>query len=419
MDADSWQHLGLDFPTKIQLQTINLCNYACGMCPYPDLGEGRSKQLLSEALYTKLLEELAERRRDVQLCLMLQNEPLLDRRFVDFVARANAHPFVSRVATVSNGSVLDHATLDRLMTFERFQLTISVNATTRERYHEVHGRDRFDAIVGLLEGWQGPRDRVVLSCVVSADHPDDFVEFERHFRPLGYRVRLVPMSTRISAKPLNRAVLEVIPQFGRCRYPLDTMTILADGRVVLCGQDWRHSSAFGSIAEQTLAEIWNSPALSEVRQAVVSGRLREVPGCSSCDYPMRSAQRVALEHEISGAPPPALASRILPHRSHLRHADGSTTPIAIQEINADGTIVLYSKELPAESSGAVEFVMCFAYENGYFSEMPCRARLSPAELRSRGVLRAFRAELDSADPRFALFGWYSEDWRMSRPGGVC
>lgn len=419
MSVDTWDSLGLDFPSKIQLQTINLCNYACGMCPYPELARTRPKQLLADELYHKLLAELRERKREVQLCLMLQNEPLLDRRFVDFVARANEHPFVSRVASVSNGSVLDRETLDRLTSFDRFHLTISVNATERGRYRDVHGRDRFEAVRALLDGWTGPRHKVVLSCVVSADRPRDFVDFERYWQPLGYPVRMVPMSSRISAKPLNRAVLRVVPDFGRCRYPLDTMTILADGRVVLCGQDWMHSACFGNIAEQTLYEIWNGDALSSIRRAVIDGRLRDVSSCAGCDYPMRSAARVELEHELGGSTLPRLSSPVLPHRSYLRHDNGEQTPIAVKEIDAAGSILVYAAERITEQSEQVEFVMCFAYENGYFSEMPCRARLTPERHRSTKSLWAYRAELDAADPRSALFAWYAEDWNRGRMEAAC
>jgi MoaA/NifB/PqqE/SkfB family radical SAM enzyme len=90
-----------DFPAKIQIQTHNLCNYACKMCPYPS-SSGRKREPMSERLLERLLSELKRERRSVDLCLMLQNEPLLDARFPELLRQAHAHEFVKSIYTVTN-----------------------------------------------------------------------------------------------------------------------------------------------------------------------------------------------------------------------------------------------------------------------------------------------------------------------------
>jgi hypothetical protein len=50
--------VSLDFPSKIQIQTADRCNYLCPMCPYPELSPEGAGAFLPEALYRRLIGEV-------------------------------------------------------------------------------------------------------------------------------------------------------------------------------------------------------------------------------------------------------------------------------------------------------------------------------------------------------------------------
>ncbi|HNQ24148.1 MAG TPA: SPASM domain-containing protein [Phycisphaerae bacterium] len=68
-----------------------------------------------------------------------------------------------------------------------------------------------------------------------------------------------------------------------CRRLRRRCLVLADGRVTLCDQDLRGLYTIGSLREQTLAELWHSPAFQQVRDAHRRGQFAPNPLCAACE----------------------------------------------------------------------------------------------------------------------------------------
>src|SRR5687768_9175114 len=75
------------FPALIQLQTINACNASCIMCPYPLFKKEFPRGRMDDELFEKIVGEIAERPEVHTFVPMLQNEPFLDRKLFDRIAR--------------------------------------------------------------------------------------------------------------------------------------------------------------------------------------------------------------------------------------------------------------------------------------------------------------------------------------------
>lgn len=417
------------FPSKIQIQTINRCNYACPMCPYPEVTAQEGRVQLDGDLFRRLIEEVREAGRQVKLCLMLQNEPFLDRRFVDFLGYAHrAEDAVSSISTVSNGSVLSEELLDTLMRFDRFYLTLSVNSTDRERYYKVHGRDLWERIHTLLTGWGGRRERIRLSFVLSGDAVEEGRAFQRYWQGLGYATRMMPIFARVDTMTVDSPVHGIDAAYGHCHYPVDTLTTLADGSVILCCNDWLHGERFGNLYHSSISEVWNGPELARLRDAAIRGSLREHPMCSRCDYPIRSSQRVRLEVLLAGSaawPSPA----VLPHAVHeaaIRIGLGAPPlPVLVWNLDREaGVIEAFAAQSLASLPEPAWFEMrighCGAFNFGSLEPVWCPARVLPKSL-DIGVAGAapLRIELDRQSAEFRFFPWYCADWATAaEPGSV-
>lgn len=75
------------FPTVIQLQTINACQAACKMCPYPVFKDVFPRGRMDDALFDKITDEIAGHTEVETFVPMLQNEPLLDSRLFERIER--------------------------------------------------------------------------------------------------------------------------------------------------------------------------------------------------------------------------------------------------------------------------------------------------------------------------------------------
>jgi radical SAM protein with 4Fe4S-binding SPASM domain len=409
----------LSFPSKLQIQTVNRCNYTCPMCPYPDVAGGREGVKMDGALYSRLIDEVRAAGRKVKLCLMLQNEPLLDKRFVEFLDYAHkAEDAVTSISTVSNGSVLSPELLDTLMKYERFLLTISVNATDPKRYAEIHGRDFWERVHGLLTGWKGARRRVRLSFVLDAHSVEAGKTFQSYWGSQGYSVRFVPINARVDTLTENARVHEFDESYGHCHYPVDTLNVLADGNVILCCNDWKHLDRYGNLRESTISEVWNSPRMTKLRRAAIDGSLREHPMCKACDYPIRSSQRLHLEALVSDTevPTAARAKGVVFHEAAVRAGpEAPAQPVLVWAADAQaGTVsalVPNSVQLPDEVWLQLRIGHSGAFNFGALEPVWCQGKVTRMSTdMDVGDAVPVRIELAQASEAYQFFRWYCADW---------
>src|SRR5687767_8924985 len=108
------------FPALIQLQTINACNASCIMCPYPLFKKEFPRGRMDDALFEKIVAEIADRAEVHTFVPMLQNEPFLDRKLFDRIARFKqiTHGRVE-VELVTNGAFLTTEEIGRASCRER------------------------------------------------------------------------------------------------------------------------------------------------------------------------------------------------------------------------------------------------------------------------------------------------------------
>lgn len=418
----------LGFPHKIQLQTLDSCNYRCVTCPYPTLSEGKVRSRMEAGLLSRIIEQVREARRQIRLCLMLQNEPLLDRRFIDLLDEAHAaDDAIFSIASVTNGSVLRAELLDRLVSYDRFHLTVSVNANDRERYHALHGVDLWTRLTDLLTTWSGPRHRLRLSFVMDRASVEGAREFWARWQAEGYQTRLLPILSRAGLVPLSSSRRPVEDDFNHCHYPVDTMTVIASGDVILCCQDWEHHETYGNLHEQSIRDIWTSPRMVEIREATIAGRIREAAEiCRGCDYPMRSAVRMELESLVVESLAPASESGVLEHVAQLQLGGDSPLSVVVYDIDARAGQVACAVDgrgLPEGDEFSGSFAIAIAqsdrFQFGSMAPMWC-----PARVRRVGTVPGadempvaiLSVDLDHGAEAFRLMPWYAADWRRAAHG---
>ena len=403
------------YPSKIQIQTINLCNFKCPLCPYPVVSEGRRAQRLSRDILERIVADTRAAGRRVVLCLMLQNEPLLDRRFLALARwlHDECDDVITSLATVTNGSALTGSLLDALAELPRFHLTVSVNATDAAQYQQVNGVDRFERLVSLLEGWTGPRQRVRLSYLALAGQEDRARRFLERWTPSGYAVRLVPVMSRAGTIEISGALRLQSDDFGHCHYPVDTLNVRVDGEVILCCNDWEHSETFGSLQHASVSDIWNSPRLRELREAAMGGWLREAStACRGCDYPMRSALRAQLGKSILSSRSLSGPYRIVPHTAELREASGTPLAHLVVDLCSDGLAVVAVEDPAGVVPGSsLQLTPRIAY-SGLFSFGSFAGRAVPVTVTAiqAGPPTLLTLSVDTSHPAAAVWSWYCADW---------
>ncbi|MGI6655815.1 MAG: radical SAM/SPASM domain-containing protein [Desulfobulbus sp.] len=237
-----------DFFSDFNIEINTSCNRRCTYCPNSifDRGALHNERLLDEAIYYKLIDELAEIRFRGRISPQLYGEPLLDKRLPRLMRYTRGKLPKVRIVLISNGDALGVDQFENLLAagVNRFSLT-------------QHGPIMSATMCELF--------------AYLADRPD--------------RQRLVSCSRFDETTPLyNRGGLvhpPVVNTTPRCADPANPVAIDADGNVILCCHDYHSTVIFGNLGEQSLRDIWFDPRYRTLRRELRQRRYR-LPICKRC-----------------------------------------------------------------------------------------------------------------------------------------
>jgi radical SAM protein with 4Fe4S-binding SPASM domain len=290
------------FPALIQLQTINACNASCIMCPYPLFKKEFPRGRMEDALFEKIIAEIAERPEVHTFVPMLQNEPFLDKKLFDRIGRFKqiTHGRVE-VELVTNGAFLTAEAIERIREVELDVLDISLDAVSKQTYDRIRIGLDFDEVVAGVErviDAKLPHTSVFVRLVKLRDNAQEVREFASRWRARGIPVFVYTANNRVGALPEFDEKLRLTPEqvplihrlgrraarawLGHCPAPFAATDILHDGSVLLCTHDWARKEILGNVRDQTIAEIWNGERMREIRAAVYRRDYGTLPACRDC-----------------------------------------------------------------------------------------------------------------------------------------
>ena len=288
------------FPAVVQVQTINRCNASCRMCPYPTTLALEPREVMEDAIYSKIAAECADAAELYDFVPMAQNEPLLDvklaARIAEFKAQAQPHQMVE---LVTNGSALTPARFQQLSDAGLDLLTVSVNADSEKTYQRVMDGLQWSRLLALLEHLRqvgSAQVNVYLRYVKqqgNAHEARSFVRrWQRHFNLMMYDVnnRAGAVTNYAQVATVKHAFTRRLRRwlgprlFKVCPHVFSMMAIMQNGDVLLCGNDWYEREVVGNVKHQSLRAIYNSPRMQEVRELMRQGRYDEIAPCRNCSF---------------------------------------------------------------------------------------------------------------------------------------
>lgn len=286
------------FPKFVQIETVSGCNARCRMCSVNDWA--RSKSVMSEALFAKLLVELAARRDWVeQVTLQLGGEPLLDRRLEDRVA-ALKQAGIRSVAFTTNASLLDEARSRRLLEVGVDAIDFSIDGASAETFEAIRAnlsyaevRDNVLRFVALRDA-AGRAVQVRVRMVIQQDNAHELDDFVSYWRSqlgsddyvigrflnwwVGWRDDLATVPGALLHQKPPSADINSLP----CLAPFSTLVVLSDGRVPLCCLDYNADTPMGSVVESGIAGVWQGEAFRKVRAEHRARGRASMPFCRDC-----------------------------------------------------------------------------------------------------------------------------------------
>tara|TARA_Y100000590_G_C15734977_1_gene1018256 strand:+ start:1642 stop:2775 length:1134 start_codon:yes stop_codon:yes gene_type:complete len=278
-----------EFPLCLDIETTNICNLDCIMCPrtvliargvYSDIG------LMDFDLYRKILDEGAK-----------YNLPSVK---LQYLGEPLAHPDVGKqIKYAKDAGVLDvmFNTNGTLLTKEKSHeileagidaIFFSFDSMDPETYNKIRVGADFqkviDNILGFLEikkkfGYENVHTRA--SMTIMGQDIEDLEKFKEfwldHVDIAGFGLYKDTPEDESMDSPYN-------PDF-QCAQPFQRMFIMWDGTATPCCVDHNREYIMGDASKQTIYDIWHGPEAKLLRKAQLNGCYNDIGICNKCYFP--------------------------------------------------------------------------------------------------------------------------------------
>ncbi len=236
--------------TTVEIETINRCNETCTFCPVNRNSDTRPFQRMDEYLFNSIIEQLRILKYSGMLGLYSNNEPLLDKRIIDFCRIARRALPEAILYLYTNGALLTIDKLNQLMKFlDRLYI------------------DNYNDDLKLIE----PVREIYEYCIKNNVFKEKIRIFLRKKNEL--------LSTR-AGQAKNRSKIK--PMKSPCILPFGQLVIRPSGKVSLCSYDALGHTTMGDLTKDSILEVWNNELYKKYREKILDDR-KNIDICSKCD----------------------------------------------------------------------------------------------------------------------------------------
>ncbi|MFH1191354.1 MAG: radical SAM/SPASM domain-containing protein [Candidatus Omnitrophota bacterium] len=237
---------------KVFIEAVSYCNNDCAFCPASaKAGAKKPENLMREALYIKILNELANISFTGSIAFHCNNEPLLDPRLPSWIKMARSLLKNNFFYLYTNGIFINVNLANALF-------NAGLNRIIINNYNDQHKLN--PAIRKLLDNAAVLRGEVIINYRAKTDY-------------FGNRAGQSPNMGSFLKKPLNI----------QCMRPSTEIVIGYDGTVPLCCADGLWKVIAGNVKDSSLKDIWFSDFFKKIRVALAKGDRDCTEICRVCD----------------------------------------------------------------------------------------------------------------------------------------
>jgi radical SAM protein with 4Fe4S-binding SPASM domain len=219
-------------------------------------------------------------------------EPLLDKGLIEKIKYAKSNGMT--VAFYSNASLLNEEWAKKLIESGLDGITISFDGYSKETYEKIRKNLNFDVtkenILGLIKmrkilHKQNPKINLVL--VELEENKREIKQFYNEWNKKVDGINIINM--RNWANDIQKKGTKESFHFNKkikryaCGLIWHRMVVDWNGDVVLCCDDWNHSTVLGNLKKESIEKIWKGEKLRKIKEAHIKGEFHKIPICAGCN----------------------------------------------------------------------------------------------------------------------------------------
>jgi len=280
----------LKYPMAVDIGVTNYCNASCIMCPHSKLTK---MGIMDMKLFKKIIDN-CKKLGIFSVLLSFFGEPLIDKELIKKIKYAKSKQM--KVAFYSNASLLTKKWAEDLIMAGLDGSTISFDGNSKETYEKIRKNLNFEIVrenirnlIKIRKKLNKKNPQIKLVLVELNENKKEIKDFYREWKGKVDGINIINMRNWANEADVSKMGTKESFHFKKDlkRYPCaliwHKMVVDWNGDVVLCCDDWNHSTVLGNLKTQSIEEVWNGKRIRKIKEYHLSGQFDKIPLCKNCN----------------------------------------------------------------------------------------------------------------------------------------
>lgn len=276
----------LKFPKYIVIETTNICNAKCIMCPHNMFTGGK---MMEDKCFDQILNELKDYTDWIEsVSLYWYGEPLLDPKLCQKI-RLLKESGIKNIQISTNAEKLTPEMANELLKSGLNDLRISIDAVHKETYEKIRGLN-YEKVIGNIHSLLQLRNEqyqaipIRIRLVEMEENKDEIDEFKSYWERYVSNIDKVQIMPQLVNKSWNSELKDKTQDAELpCVSVFSTIAIDADGNICICCMDTNKEMSLGNIKNISLQSAWTGEKIQSIRTRHLEGKKFEIPICKNCN----------------------------------------------------------------------------------------------------------------------------------------
>lgn len=275
-------------PEVIYIETTNLCNANCIMCPNDKLK--RKRGVMEQKIFEKIIEGFeGVNLSNTQLFLHKEGEPLCDKNIAERINYAYMKlPGVKEIGINTNAMLLTPNISDKLLESGLNVIFFSVDGISAETYDPIRINCHYDTVEKNIEYFLKERNRlqkkirVVMQMLLTQETSLQQKEYIKKWEKYNVEFYFKEMHCYLDGSRSSFEKPDFTHQVCCCKDPFRIIVYYVDGSVGSCCWDYNNEFVIGNSKKSTLAELFNGERIEYLRRKQQELDCKDISPCNRC-----------------------------------------------------------------------------------------------------------------------------------------
>tara|TARA_Y100000992_G_scaffold250966_1_gene183056 strand:+ start:374 stop:1360 length:987 start_codon:yes stop_codon:yes gene_type:complete len=280
----------LEFPSYVEIETVNACNARCPMCTINDWE--RNYPIMRDNVFNKISDEIIENKKFIKrVSLYRDGEPLIDKKMASRINKFY-EAGIKNTSIATNVSLLNERKSKELLEAGLGMIIFSIDSLKKDVFESIRVRLNFEQVRDNAIKFLELRDKINPECRVwirmirqesNKDEFNDYYDFWKKYASDVDRIyyhNIFNWGGQLdNFKSLDKSFEPNLP----CVALWSLLVFFANGDVPLCNVDYNNKYPTGNIMQSTIKELWTSKIMNARRKLHMDGNKKDISLCVNCN----------------------------------------------------------------------------------------------------------------------------------------